>query len=887
MNSEKEAALENIKSITSAGRFDLEDHEVNLQAIASVPLGLEEVGQQLALAQKDLILKRLDLNGLVSMDDLPLTATFMIEKVEKMSIDEAILILEESLIEFENDVNIPMNEYDFYEKLVAMRPQMDEDSLGSSLDEKLKSGVKVNEVDPEVSSSSSSEDFSGSSPFQVVDWKLQTKLEAALIAYYSPYQEVRAVTDPYDDPTIPVETLRVYFLGIIWVCISAFVNQFFNDRFPGISLSSNVVQMLLYPCGKAMEYIVPKWKFKVWKYTIDLNPGPWTYKEQILCSLMSAVGGGTSYVGWNITAQKLPFFYGNTWVTMGYQILLLLCTNFMGIGFAGILRKFVVYPSRAVWQELLPTLALNRALLQPEKKENINGWTISSYKFFFIKPDNLNLAVITGSQLGLGFNPIASFDWNVILYRSPLTTPFYATINLCIGSFISFFIILGVYYSNFKWTKYLPINSNGLFTNTGDPYQVRNVVNSDSLFDKEKYEQYGPPYYTAGNLVLYGAFFAIYPFAIVHEIAMTYKPLWATIKNFGSSLKDWRKSTYEGQTDPHSIMMRKYKEVPDWVFIIVLLLSIMCAILCAELYPTNTPVWAIFFAIGINFVFLIPITTLYATTNFSFGLNVLVELIMGYALPGNGLALMFIKALGYNIDGQAQNYITDQKMGHYAKIPPRAMFRIQMFGVFIGTFINLAALNFKLNHVEDYCTPHQKQKFSCPSSRTFFSSSVIWGVIGPKKVFNGLYPMLQWCFLIGFLLAIPCIVIKLYGPKRYVKYFQPALIIGGMLNWAPYNLSYYTGGLYTSIAFMWYIKNKYAAFWNKYNYVLNSALSAGVAFSSIIIFFAVQYHAKDVNWWGNSVYYAGIDGGNGIQAHMNATVSAPEGYFGPRFGHLP
>ena len=44
--------------------------------------------------------------------------------------------------------------------------------------------------------------------------------------------------------------------------------------------------------------------------------------------------------------------------------------------------------------------------------------------------------------------------------------------------------------------------------------------------------------------------------------------------------------------------------------------------------------------------------------------------------------------------------------------------------------------------------------------------------------------------------------------------------------------------------FMSYIKRKYEAWWQKYTYVLSTGLNAGIAFSSIIIFFAVMYHEK-------------------------------------------
>ena len=37
---------------------------------------------------------------------------------------------------------------------------------------------------------------------------------------------------------------------------------------------------------------------------------------------------------------------------------------------------------------------------------------------------------------------------------------------------------------------------------------------------------------------------------------------------------------------------------------------------------------------------------------------------------------------------------------------------------------------------------------------------------------------------------------------------------------------------------------KYEAWWQKYDYLLATGIDAGIAFSSIIIFFAVMYHEK-------------------------------------------
>ncbi|ODQ79362.1 hypothetical protein BABINDRAFT_161768 [Babjeviella inositovora NRRL Y-12698] len=873
----------------------------DIQAVLSNPASINEIGNSLSSDQKFQVLARTGHAGLEDLDDLPVEAEYMIIKVDNLTIDESLEILKDAIVYHKGDVNFLPDEYNQMVALVKEGAPVLESDTGLHAAEKFNLKDKENFKD--------STDDKGS---YISDWEFECRLLASLIHFHSPYAEVRAVTDPYDDPSVPVETIRSYFLAFIWTVIGSGVNEFFSHRQPSISLDTSVIQLFLYPCGKILE-LLPDWGFTVRGKRYSINPGPWSYKEQMFATICYSVSAAGAYVDSNIIVQKLGVYYDNDWADFGYQVLLIFSTQCLGFGFAGIMRKVCIYPVRSIWPTILPTLALNRALLKPEKREIINGWRISKYNFFWIfsgasflyfwipnylfgavstfnwltwiKPMNFNLAAITGSVLGLGLNPIPTFDWNIINFNSALVIPFYSQLNLYIGSLFAFFCIIGVYWGNYKWTGYLPINDNSLFTNTADYYDVTQIL-TNGLFDNEKYQAYSPPFYSAANLVLYGAFCALYPFGFIYTIY----DQWESMKSAGILLYktavNFRRSNFEGLTDPHSRMMGRYKEVPDWWFLIILVISIVLGILCVELYPTNTPVWGIFFTIGINFVFLIPLTTIMSITGYQFGLNVLVELIIGYALTGNGVALMTLKAYGYNINGQAQNYVSDQKLAHYAKISPMAIFRGQLMATIVQCFVVLGVVNWMLSNVKDFCQPHQGQKFTCPNETTFYSSSIFWGVIGPKKVFSGLYPILQWCFLIGALLPIPCVLFKKYGPKRLTYYFQPTLIIGGFLQFAPYNLSYLTGSLYASFAFMYYIKNKYASWWEKYNYVLTSALTAGTAFSGVIIFFAVQYHDKSISWWGNNVPYDGIDGGNGPQSLLNSSA-LPDGYFGPISGNFP
>lgn len=50
----------------------------------------------------------------------------------------------------------------------------------------------------------------------------------------------------------------------------------------------------------------------------------------------------------------------------------------------------------------------------------------------WIAPDNLTLAILTGSSLGLGlFNPITTFDWNVATSSyAALAQPFFSTVQM-------------------------------------------------------------------------------------------------------------------------------------------------------------------------------------------------------------------------------------------------------------------------------------------------------------------------------------------------------------------------------------------------------------------------------------------------------------------------
>jgi len=211
-------------------------------------------------------------------------------------------------------------------------------------------------------------------------------------------------------------------------------------------------------------------------------------------------------------------------------------TNLVGYGLAGLARRFLVYPSYCVWPASLVTIALNAAF-HTEENVPVEGpfrkiFAASRLKFFllafgamflyfwfpnyiftalsmfswmtWIAPNNVNLAAVAGFSNGLGLNPWPTWDWNTLLFDNtdPLMVPFFATFNKFIGMFCSMFVILGLWYTNAYYTGYLPINSNHVYDNTGNLYNVSRAIDERGIFDAEKYGAYSPAYLAAGNLTV-------------------------------------------------------------------------------------------------------------------------------------------------------------------------------------------------------------------------------------------------------------------------------------------------------------------------------------------------------------------------------------------------
>lgn len=83
---------------------------------------------------------------------------------------------------------------------------------------------------------------------------------------------------------------------------------------------------------------------------MQLNPGPFTKKEHMLIIIMSGLGVSYPPLQHLVFVQAMPQYFNMPYARKaGYQILGSLGTQIIGFGFAGITRRFLVYPSYCVW----------------------------------------------------------------------------------------------------------------------------------------------------------------------------------------------------------------------------------------------------------------------------------------------------------------------------------------------------------------------------------------------------------------------------------------------------------------------------------------------------------------------------------------------------------
>ena len=310
--------------------------------------------------------------------------------------------------------------------------------------------------------------------------------------------------------------------------------------------------------------------------------------------------------------------------------------------------------------------------------------------------------------------------------------------------------------------------------------------------------------------------------------------------------------------DIHGRLMGSYRKTPWWWWTVLIVIIMAMSIAMTEVYHTNLPVYGIFLGFFIPVIYMIPCGMIQGVTNVDANqINVLAEFIGGYMFQGKPIANILFKILSTDVVGQGLYFAQDMKLAHYMKIAPRTLFFAQGLATILGALTQVGVTLWMFGNVEDICAQDQPNGFSCPNGRTVWASSVVWGLVGPARLYSvgKIYSSLLHFFWIGLIMPpITWLIWKKTG-KEWVRLINWPLIFVGTYNVPPATGINYGSWYIVNLIFNKIIYKRFYGWWMKYNYVLAAALDSGLAISGIVIFFAVTYgpNVQFPNWWGNTV----------------------------------
>ncbi|KAG5251093.1 oligopeptide transporter [Salix suchowensis] len=688
----------------------------------------------------------------------------------------------------------------------------------------------------------------------------------------SPIEEVRLTVPTRDDPTLPVWTFRMWFLGIASCIILSFLNTFFSYRTEPLTISMISVQVVTLPIGRFMAKTLPTTRFRIPGFggrEFSLNPGPFNVKEHVLISIFANVGSSTAYAVGII--DIIMAFYKRK-ISFLASWILVLTTQMLGYGWAGIMRKYVVDPAEMWWPLSLMQVSLFRALHEKDNSRMSRG------KFFLIAlicsfswyvfPGYLFPAIgtiswvcwafpksVTAQQLGSGMRGLGigafGLDWSVIasFIGSPLITPFFAAVNVLVGYAAFMYVVLPIAYWRFNLynAKTFPIFSSHLFDNKGHSYNVSAIVDNNFELDVAAFQRQGNINLSVFFSLTYGIGFAAIMSTLTHVLVFNGKEIWQQFR-----------ASYKGKMDVHTRLMKRYEDIPGWWFHLTLVLSFLLSLALCILMKDQVqmPWWALIFATGLALIFTLPVSVITATTNQTPGLNIITEYTMGLIYPGRPIANVCFKTYGYISMSQAVSFLSDFKLGHYMKIPPRSMFVVQCIGTLINGTLNTAVAWWLLTGIENICQDEllpPNSPWTCPGDRVFYDASVIWGLIGPARIFGrlGNYTALNWFFLGGVLGPVLVWGLhKLFPKQKWIKLINLPVLLGSTAAMPPATTVNFNCWIVVAITFNYFVFKFHKVWWQRYNYVLSAALDAGLAFMGVLLYFSLTMKEISLDWWG-------------------------------------
>jgi len=146
--------------------------------------------------------------------------------------------------------------------------------------------------------------------------------------------------------------------------------------------------------------------------------------------------------------------------------------------------------------------------------------------------------------------------------------------------------------------------------------------------------------------------------------------------------------------------------------------------------------------------------------------------------------------------------------------------------------------------------------WTCPSDTVFYDASVIWGLIGPRRIFGdlGTYEKVNWFFLGGAIAPLLVwLAARSFPQQEWIRLINMPVLIGATGMMPPATAVNYSSWIIVGFLSGFVVFRYKPEWWKRHNYVLSGALDAGLAFMAVLLYLCLGLEDIGMSWWGNDL----------------------------------
>ncbi|KAL4079665.1 OPT oligopeptide transporter protein-domain-containing protein [Scleroderma citrinum] len=628
----------------------------------------------------------------------------------------------------------------------------------------------------------------------------------------------------FRDDGDPSLTFRSLFLGTVFACLGAALRQIYLFKPAALSVSTVFLLLLIHSVGLAWSRVLPRRSsVEGTRYAIlgpyleFINHSEFRIKEiceMVYWTVSPIAVRRSDYI--SSSFQRLPTV---SIFQCLFHLIFHCALHFNNAAKYKRMKLFwMAFTGMFLW-EIIPSYIFPL----------LNGFSVfclaSQHASPSVQSVFTNLFGGADGNEGLGLLSI-SFDWQYITSIF-MSLPLTQQVNSWVGYGLCYIILSMIYYSNAWNSKSFPMLSTSLFSSNGSMYDQSAVFGTTFQLNQTALNEVGLPHMTGSNVW----------HNITNNLAIG-GLLAHCICFWGPYFRDTFRSARSGtQRDPHWQAMQKYREVPFWWYVCLLVLSFVSGLIVVLKGQTTLPWYSYVVALLLG-SFVTPFSqTLYARLGNGIATNQLMKMVGGAIAPGRPVANLYFSMWSHDIITQSVELASDLKVGQYLKIPPRAMFLTQVWGTVLAVMVSI------VNSERDtLLSSTGTNVWSGQIVQSLNSDAVTWSLARELYGPDGQYFIVPLSFLIGVVMTVIQWLIwrrwPRIGPVKVDSVILPVIYMYSASMSSGVN-SPATSTVLVGIISQYWLRSYHPGWFRKYNYILGGALDGGAQVMIFILSFAV------------------------------------------------